>query len=228
MTKKAKKVVPTKEDIQRRNMINEFNRNNEQTKILMRKVTEDDIKSLENDLKSMQEKHATAVYLIADKDNAIRVFEFLKDWNSTKFMWTKDLWKGILTFDNYLNEWKTKYDNEACDLEFDFAAMSYTYNMLMNCAGLGFDSAKFMEAVSEQYESILNTLSTYVEDFKKDNERFKLLQDCLAARYQGFMMVPADSLELDNQDCDDESVSAVTEDCDNVISLVPEEANNDN
>lgn len=195
MAKKAKKVVPTKEDIQRRNMINEFNRTNNETKILMRKVKEEDIKELEDLLKSMQEKHSTKMYLIADVDNAERVCVFLHDWNNNRFMWSQDLWKGVIKFDEYLSEWRDKFVKEKCNLEFDFAAMSYAYNMLMNPYGLGIDDAKYMNSVTEQYESILSTLKTYVEDFQKDNERFKLLQDCLAARYQGFMMVPADEVK---------------------------------
>lgn len=222
MAKKAKKVVPTKEDIQRRNMINEFNRTNNETKILMRKVKEEDIKELEDLLKSMQEKHSTKMYLIADVDNAERVYIFLHDWNNNRFMWSQDLWKGVIKFDEYLSEWHDKFVKEKCNLEFDFAAMSYAYNMLMNPYGLGINDAKYMNSVTEQYESILSTLKTYVEDFQKDNERFKLLQDCLAARYQGFMMVPSDEV-IENDTADNtvdlvnnlDQVTEATEDVNN-------------
>lgn len=193
MVKKSKKVVPTKEDIQRKQMIIEYNRNNTETQILERKVREEDIKELEDTLKELQEKHANMTYLIADVDNAERVYLFLDNFNSN-FIWTKDLWRGVIKFNSYLAEWHEKYKNEKCALEFDFAAMSYAYNMLMNVSGCGLAAARDMERKNEEYEAILATLSTYVEDFQKDNERFKLLQDCLAARYQGFMMVPADVL----------------------------------
>lgn len=198
MVKKVKKVVPTKEDIQRKQMIIEYNRNNTDTQILERKVRDEDIKELEDTLKELQEKHANATYLIADVDNAERVFYFLREFNKN-FIWTKDLWRGVIKFNGYLADWYQKYIDNKCALEFDFAAMSYAYNMLMNVSGYGLDAALEMEKKADEYNAILETLSTYVEDFQKDNERFKLLQNCLAARYQGFMMVPSDMVKVSGE-----------------------------
>ena len=191
---KTKKVVPTKEDIQRKQMIIEYNRNNTETQILERKVREEDIKDLEDRLKALQEKHATATYLIADEANAERVCGFLQHWNMSKFIWPKDVWRGVIKFNSYLTEWQAKFNNEPCALEFDFAAMSFAYNMLMNQSGIGYEAAVEMEACEAEYNAILEILDGYIKDFQHDNERFKLLQDCLAARYQGFMMVPAEDL----------------------------------
>ena len=193
MAKKTKKVVPTKEDIQRKQMIMEYNRNNTTTQILERKVREEDIKELEDKLKDIQTNRSSMTYLIADKANAARVHDFLRNWNSHKFIWPKDMWRGVLKFDEYLDEWKAKYEAEACDLVFDFAALSYSYNMLMNPSGIGIEDAKYMQSVSDEYDAILNVMGEYIDDFQAENERFKLLQECLSARYQGFMMVEATS-----------------------------------
>lgn len=202
MVKKAKKAAPTKEDIQRKQMILEYNRNNTETQILSKKVKEEDIKELEDQLKAIQDKHANITYLIADVNNAERVYTFLNNWNRS-FIWTKDLWKGVVKFNTYLDDWYTKYKTEPCALEFDFAAMSFAYNLLMNASGIGLDAALEMEKMADEYDAILATLNTYVEEFQKDNERFKLLQDCLAARYQGFMMVLTDECASNEQNCNE-------------------------
>lgn len=189
MVKKAKKVVPTKEDIQRLNMIKEYNRNNTDTQILKRKVTEEDIKTLEDELQSIRDKRSVMTYLIADVNNAARVYDFLVDFNMNHALWTRDLWKGVLQFDTFMKDWKIKYDNEPTDLVFDFAALSFCYNMLMNPGGVGLNTAQWMSDNDEQYNAVLDVMGGYIDDFQTENERFKKLQDCLAARYQGFMMV---------------------------------------
>lgn len=211
MAKKTKKVVPTKEDIQRKAMIKEYNRNNTDTQILLRKVQEDDIKALEDELKAMQDRQSAMTYLIADKANAKRVCEFLLDWNDNRFIWTKDMWKGVIQFNLYLQDWIAKFNGEQ-DLVFDFPALSYSYNMLMNPAGVGLDAAKFMSSVDEQYNAVLDTIGKYIDEFTEDNKKFKILQDCLAARYQGFMMIPGWEVADDSsEDCLDTTANTDTE-----------------
>ena len=207
----------TKEEIQRRTMINEYNRNNTDTQILHRKVNDDDIKELEELLKNMQEEQSTKTYLIADKDNAKRVFDFFKDWNNSS-VWNKDSWRGVLKFDEYLNDWLAKFENEECDMVFDFPAMSYAYNMLMNNAGVGIEAARYMQSVSEQYDAVMELLNTYVKDFQDLNEKFKTLQDCLAARYQGFMMVTAEMLNEKN--VPEDEIIAEVETLDDAVETV--------
>ena len=195
MAKKSKKNVPTKEDIQRLNMIKEYNRNNTVTQILRRKVTEEDIKELETRLDDIRDKRNQMTYLIADVNNAARVHDFLVDFNLNHALWTRDLWKGVLQFDNFLKEWKAKYENEPTDLVFDFPALSFCYNMLMNPGGVGLATAQWMSDNDEQYNAVLNVMGEYIDDFQKENELFTTLNECLAARYQGFMMVLADEVK---------------------------------
>lgn len=213
MAKKTKKVVPTKEDLQRKALIKEYNKNNTDTQILERKVREEDVTELEAELKAMQDRQANMTYLVADVNNAERVYEFLKDWNANHFLWTRDMWKGVIKFDEFLTDWYTKYQAEKQDLVFDFAAMSYSYNMLMNPAGCGLKDAQFMSSVDEQYNAVLDVLGKYVDEFQEDNRKFKLLQDCLAARYQGLMMVVASP---DDTTPVEENNDIVEESCDTV------------
>lgn len=215
---KSKKVVPSKEDIQRRNMIKEYNKNNTSTQILMRKVRQEDIDSLEDELRNIQTRRAEMTYVIADSNNSRRVAEFLRNWNATKFIWSKDMWKGVIKFDEYIANWQNNA-NDDTDLVFDFAALSYSYNMLMSPGGVGLSDAQYMNEHSDEYDAILNTIGEYVDEFKLENDKFKMLQDCLSARYQGFMMVLADENTVVDEDVDDAAV--VDDTSDNIDDNTP-------
>ena len=91
-------------EAQRLDFIKQYNANNSDSFILTREVTDEDIKEIEDRMDYIKENRSTMTYLIADKDNAMRVATFLRDWNANDFLWVKDMWRGVVKFDEFINE----------------------------------------------------------------------------------------------------------------------------
>lgn len=199
----------------RTKFIEQYNANNTDSKILNRDVTEDDIKEIETRMDALKEARASMTYEIADTDNALRIATFLRDWNANDFFWVKDMWRGVLKFDEFITSEIEKITTTAQPLVFDFGALTYVYNAMMQPTGRGIDAARFMEEISDTYDSVLDIVGQYIEDFQEENKLFQRLGNCLQARYQGLMMVLAEDLTDDTADDTD----AVDELPDNVVKL---------
>lgn len=206
-------------EAQRLDFIKQYNANNSDSFILTREVTDEDIKEIEDRMDYIKENRSTMTYLIADKDNAMRVATFLRDWNANDFLWVKDMWRGVVKFDEFINEKIAELDGTN-DLVFDFPALTYIYNAMMQPSGRGLEAAKKMEAVSDEYDSILEVVGQHIDEFQEENKLFQRLGNCLQARYQGFMMVLAEDLTDDAaEDTDAPDTDAVDELPDNVVKL---------
>ena len=199
----------------RTKFIEQYNANNTDSKILDQDVTEDDIKEIETRMDALKEARASMSYEIADTDNALRIATFLRDWNANDFFWVKDMWRGVLKFDEFITSEIEKITTTAQPLVFDFGALTYVYNAMMQPTGRGIDAARFMEEISDTYDSVLDIVGQYIEDFQEENKLFQRLGNCLQARYQGLMMVLAEDLTDDTT----EDTDAVEELPDNVVKL---------
>lgn len=211
-------------EAQRISFIKEYNANNTDSQILNKEVTEDDIKELENRMDAMKEARSAMTYEIADAENGMRVAQFLRDWNANDFVWVKDMWRGVLRFDEFINEQISLMENAdtALPLTFDFGALTYVYNAMMQPCGTGLEAAKKMEAMSDEYDAILNTVAMYIDEFQEENKLFQRLGQCLGARYQGYYMVLAEDLcDEPADDTDDTTPDTDTADelPDNVVKL---------
>ena len=204
----------------RTKFIEQYNANNTDSKILDRDVTEDDIKEIETRMDALKEARASMTYEIADTDNALRIATFLRDWNANDFFWVKDMWRGVLKFDEFITSEIEKITTTAQPLVFDFGALTYVYNAMMQPTGRGIDAARFMEEISDTYDSVLDIVGQYIEDFQEENKLFQRLGNCLQARYQGLMMVLAEDLTDDTtEDTDAPDTEPVDELPDNVVKL---------
>ena len=224
--KKKSRPALTKEQIYRRNLVNNYNKAYTDRKMLYREPKQEEIDALRDRMLKIKENRNAMTYLIADATNAHRVVDFLLDYNTNRVFWGKDIWKGIVEFDKVLKTWKELNANNT-DVEFrlDFAAMFYCYTVLNNPAGVGLDSALYMESIEEEFNAIVDVLNGYVDDFNNEQEKFKLLNDVYETMLQGYMIVLNDDEESNNvvdevpegleeatlEDTDDSEVSADVE-----------------
>jgi hypothetical protein len=197
--KKKSRPALTKEQIYRRNLVNNYNKAYTDRKMLYREPKQEEIDALRDRMLKIKENRNAMTYLIADAANAHRVVDFLLDYNTNRVFWGKDMWKGIVEFDKVLKTWKELNENNT-DVEFrlDFAAMFYCYTVLNNPAGAGLESALYMESIEEEFNAIVDVLNGYVDDFNKEQEKFKLLNDVYETMLQGYMIVLNDDEESNN------------------------------
>ena len=230
----------TKEQIYRRQLVNNYNKAYDDRKMLYREPKPEEIEALKNKMIKIKEDRNSMTYLIADAANAHRVVDFLLDYNTNKVFWGKDMWKGIVEFDKILKTWK-ELNADKNDVEFrlDFPAMFYCYTVMNNPAGVGLESALYMESIENEFNAIVDVLNGYVEDFNNEQDYFKKLNDVYETMLQGYMIVLnednaddvvdeipegletatyEDVIDNDEEECTEECSDVVTEECDNTIS----------
>lgn len=200
--KKKSRPALTKEQIYRRNLVNNYNKAYDDRKMLYREPKQEEIDALRDRMQKMKLDRNSMTYLIADAPNAHRVVDFLLDYNTNKVFWGKDMWKGIIEFDKILKTWKENANGEDVEFRLDFAAMFYCYTIMNNPAGSGLESALYMESIEKEYNAIVEVLNGYVDDWNKEQELFKKLNDVYETMLQGYMIVLNE---------DDESSSVVDE-----------------
>jgi len=195
--KKKSRPALTKEQIYRRNLVNNYNKAYTDRKMLYREPKQEEIEALRDRMQKIKDDRNARTYLIADAANAHRVVDFLEDFNTNKVFWGKDMWKGIVEFDKVLKTWQEE-NKDKNDVEFslDFPAMFYCYTVMNNPAGAGLESAKYMASIEDEFNAILNVLNEYVDDFNKEQEKFKLLNDVYETMLQGYMVILNDDEEL--------------------------------
>lgn len=217
----------TKEQIYRRQLVNNYNKAYTDRKMLYREPKQEEIEAMKNRLLKIKQDRNSMTYLIADAANAHRVVDFLIDYNTNKVFWGKDMWKGIIEFDKILKTWK-ELNADKTDVEFrlDFAAMFYCYTVMNNPAGAGLESALYMESIENEFNAIVDVLNGYVDDFNKEQEVFKKLNDVYETMLQGYMIVLNDDNADEIKDEIPEGLDEVTED--DIIALDEELATSAN
>lgn len=200
--KKKSRPALTKEQIYRRNLVNNYNKAYDDRKMLYREPKQEEIDALRDRMQKMKSDRNSMTYLIADAPNAHRVVDFLLDYNTNKVFWGKDMWKGIIEFDKILKTWKENANGEDVEFRLEFAAMFYCYTVMNNPAGSGLESALYMESIEKEYNAIVDVLNGYVDEWNKEQELFKKFNDVYETMLQGYMIVLNE---------DDESSSVVDE-----------------
>lgn len=158
--------------------------------------TEDDIKNAkeeyENRVKALQEKKD---YFIADKENALRVANFLKMYNETN-IWvgtpTQPLFVGVLNFHDYITKFIEECEKEPKDLIMEYAPMQFCFVSFQNYCGKGIEGANHMAEIWDEFIAIYDVLRDNVEYYNKEVEKCNELNDRWALMSQGFYTVILD------------------------------------
>lgn len=181
--------IAAQKEAERRKVISEFNVNN-MGKFWIdpdKTPTEDDI----NQAKADFEEAANALkdrkdYVIADKDNALRIAKFMKEFNDNSF-WTQRMFVGVLNFSDLLNEFIKNFDeNDPKDLSLEYSPVQYAFILFENYAGFGYDAAKHMAEIWDEYLPIYERLHELVDEYKAETQKIEDLKDRWAMMSQGY------------------------------------------
>lgn len=199
ITKKAVDEAINQEN-ERLNAIAAFNRENmgkfwiDATKV---PIDEDIAKAkeeFETATKAHQEKKD---YIIADKDNALRVAKFLKEFIDNCF-WTGRFFVGVLNFSALMNDFIEGYEkNGSSDLVLEYGPMQFAFLMLENYGGIGIDSAKKMANMWDEYLPIYEKLHEHVDWYNREVHRCDNLKTRWAMFEQGYYMYILEDTEID-------------------------------
>ena len=184
--------------------INEFNRNNmgeawiDPDRVPTDKDIEEAKTDFENRTKALQAK---ADYLVADKDNALRVAKFIREFVANGF-WTQRYWVGVVNFIDYIDGFIKECETEPKELVMEYGPLQFCYLMLENYAGFGYDSAKKMAELWDEYVPIHDVLRDHIEYYNNEAKMCEKLKQRWGMLAQGYYLVFLDEVEGEEQQTD--------------------------
>ncbi len=207
MAKKEKKVAAdaaAKQAEQRLAAIREYNVNNMGSSWIdpNHTPTEEEVetakKEFEERTKALQEKND---YLVADKENALRVAKFIKNFIENGF-WAQRYFVGVINFSEYITKFIEECEKEAKDLVMEYGPLQFCMLMFENYAGFGLASAKKMAEMWDEYVPIYDILRDHVEWYNKEAKMCERLKQRWGMLAQGYFLVftdvDSDGVEKEN------------------------------
>ena len=185
---------------ERRKAIAEFNVQNmgkywiDPAKVPTSEDIENVKKEFEERTKALEEKKD---YLVADKNNALRVAKFMKDFNDNSLR-SQRMFVGVLNFSALMNDFIEGFDeNNPVELILEYAPVQYAFLLFENYGGVGIDSARHMAEIWDEYLPIYETLHELVDWYKKEADTCDKLKEKWAMFEQGYYLYVLDDTETD-------------------------------
>lgn len=157
-----------------------------------REPTDEDIaaakKEFEERTKALQDKDD---YLIADKSNALRVAKFIREFIANGF-WAQRYYVGVINFVDYIDNFIKECEEEEKDLTMEYGPMQFCFLMFENYAGFGYESAKRMAEMWDEYVPIYDVLRDHVEYYNKEVKECEKLKQRWGMLSQGYYLTYLD------------------------------------
>ena len=189
-----------KQEEARREAIDEFNRNYMgQYWIDASKIpTDEDIEAAKKDFDDAKEKlDKKSDYLIADKANAKRVAEFMKE-ALNHLPWKGQFFVGVVRLNDLLTDFINKFDDEnPTELLFEYGAMECAHLLFKDYGGVGVESARWFWDNNEQFVPIHDTLYDLHNWRELENKKLENLNMRYAMMAQGYYMYVLEGAEQD-------------------------------
>lgn len=202
-TKKAKTTTKTEDEALKKQAqarlaaINEFNRNNMGEAWIdpERVPTEEEVEAAKKEFEdrtiALRDKND---YLVADKDNALRVAKFIRKFVANGF-WTQRYWVGVVNFVDYIDTFIKECEAESKDLVMEYGPLQFCYLMFENYAGFGYDAAKKMAELWDEYVPIHDVLRDHIEYYNSEAKACEKLKQRWGMLAQGYYLVFLDEVE---------------------------------
>ena len=197
MAKKKTNVTTTetemikKQQEARLNAINEFNRNNMGEAWIdpERVPTDEDIELAKKEFEDRTVKlRDKSDYLIADKENALHVAKFIREFVANGF-WTQRYFVGVINFTEYIDKFIAECETEAKDFTMEYGPMQFCFLMFENYAGFGLESAKKMAEMWDEYIPIYDVLRGHIEYYNNEAKMCEKLKQRWGMLAQGYYLV---------------------------------------
>ena len=186
---------------ERAKYIRDFNMNNagkmriEPDKIPSKEDIEAAKKDFENRVTALKEKYD---YFVADKENALRVANFLKTYVENN-MWvgtpSQPFFVGVLNFIDYINKFIEECEKEPKDLVMEYGPMQFCFVAFQNYSGMGVKGAQEWAEKWDEFIAIYDALRDNVEYYNDEVEACNKLNDRWALMSQGFYAVILENVE---------------------------------
>lgn len=164
--------VPSEEELKK--LVETYNEQNKGISYIAEgKPTSEEVKEVADEYKEKVEEFNSKTFVIADKDNALRVAKFLKKWNENDVCWSSTGWKGTILFDSWIKTFIEDCQKEPKELAIDWGTLTYLYIYMSEIHGVGLKSAIRFNEIEEEYSKILEVVSS---EFDKHNEEGKKIQ----------------------------------------------------
>lgn len=166
--------------------------------------TEEDIKRFENDFKEAHEKFKNMPeFIISDDEKVLEIAKYVLGVNRD-YVWKNEEFRAINLFNNIMTEKISKIENgEETAFTLDMNAIQWAYIMFTNYSGRGLECAEKFVKEYDIFTSIRERLHECMGKLQDEANHLQVLQDRLAAAYQGFFLVESDGVEDDTIDEDD-------------------------
>lgn len=198
--------LETMSDEERLALINQFNKERKgQMHIIERRATQEDIDEAKKEYEALIEENRTHSYVLADKDNALRVAKLLKELNTDYVEWKERLWMGVITFDEFITKFIDKFDETApVELNVDWGNLTYLFCSLPTITGHGLSTAKRFSEIYDEYVKVLEVVQMHSDNVMAFNERVRKAQERWSMASVGFILVYDDEEDGEEGDAQTE------------------------
>ena len=188
-----------KHEIERRKAIADFNTQNmgkywiDPDKV----PTEDDIAAAKKDFEGELEAFQKRDYLVADKDNAVRVANFMKTFIN-RTIWKGQAFVGVARFNTQMTEFVEEFEKEPKDLVLDYNALMFVVYMFKEFSGVGLDDAMWFIDNNEEFVSIHDHIYDLANESELQKKKIENLQIRWQYLAQGYYLTILEDVDEEN------------------------------
>ena len=191
-----------KHEIERRKAIADFNTQNmgkywiDPDKL----PTEDDINLAKNEFEKALTDFQKKDYVVADKDNAVRVAEFMKTFIN-RTVWKGQTFVGVVRFNTQMTEFVKECEEKgAQDLILDYNALMFVFYMFKEYSGVGLDDALWFVDNNEEFVAVHDHIYDLANESELQKKRIENLQMRWQYLAQGYYLTILENSDEDTLD----------------------------
>ena len=161
------------------------------------KPSAEEIAAAELEYQEISNEFSAKDYAIGDIEHADDVYKFFINYIENHVMWTKNGWMGVIKLNDEITQ---KYEefkkNPELPFTLGYQALEFTMFMLSNPGGIGLNSAKAIELMSDLYIFIMEEVSNKLDGARAQLKDIQFAYDRWISMQQGFYLEREDALEL--------------------------------
>lgn len=122
-------------------------------------ATDADIEAAKADFDAKVKEWTMKQFPMFEAEHALEALKLLKKWNETSCHWERDVWRGVILFDEIVSREIERIEKEGStdELSFDYQTLMFLYHTMSTPKGAGIESAKLMVEL-EKFDLTTNTV----------------------------------------------------------------------